>query len=152
MAIKRASAPAARQVNALLHALGLLADRLAPARRPQDTNEPECSAAELRMLGAVGRNGAVAMTDLAASLRVPLSTATRTVDKLIAKGLVTRGGVKEDRRVVRIGFSARGKEINRYVAAKQRAGARKMLAELSASDRETLLALLAGLLSQPERE
>ena len=42
------------------------------------------------------------MSNLAESLGVPLSTATHTVDRLVAKGLVERNRSEEDRRVVEV--------------------------------------------------
>ena len=83
------------------------------------------------------------MTDLAAALDMPLSSATRTIDKLIAKGLVARRRLEEDRRVVQVTFSNLGKEIHRFVVTGQKRAARSMLQTLNAEDRETFLRLLA---------
>ena len=51
------------------------------------------------------------MTHLAESLGVPLSTATHTVDRLVAKGLVERNRSEEDRRVVEVQMSEYGRKL-----------------------------------------
>ena len=122
-----------------------LADHLTPQRRKKDRNEPECSPTELRALAALGRSGTLIMRDLAAILKVPLSTATHTVDKLVAKGLVERRRITEDRRVVQIGFSKRGQKINQYVVDARLAAARRMIEPLTAVDRADFLRQIAKL-------
>lgn len=149
-----AVAPGARvyseAVNALeLHAqtflehIDALAERLRPRRRPQDVRARECTPRELRTLAVLGRDGRVTMSVLAQSLDVPLSTATRTVEGLVAKGLVERAQSASDRRIVEVGFGRRGKRINEYVANWRRAEAREMLAALSTRERTKLLRDLA---------
>jgi len=140
------SAPASsRQIREFVAHIDRLAERLTPPRRPQDAREPECSRTELRILAALSRKQPVAMSDLAASLDIPLSTATRAVGKLVAKGLVERRGLRQDRRVVQVGFSRRGREINRYVARSRQAVARAMLQPLSPTARANLIERLARL-------
>ena len=138
-----------RQSEDFIAYFDALADRLIPARRPQDSGEPECSRTELRALAALARREPVSMTELASALDVPLSTATRTVDKLVAKDLVERRSLQQDRRVVQVGFSRRGKEINRYVMRSRVAAARRMLQALSLTGRKTLLLQLERLSGHP---
>lgn len=132
--------------------LDLLSQFLVPARRPQDRNLPECSPAELRALSVVGRRGTLPMTELAAILGVPQSTATHTVDKLVAKGLVERKRAESDRRVVEITFSKKGAKINRFVVESRLALGQDLLKGLSASEREALAELLAKLAARVERK
>jgi DNA-binding MarR family transcriptional regulator len=137
------SAPSTRQIAEFTGHLATLTDRLQPKRRPQDQDAPECSISELRVLTLLGQRREVVMADLASTLGMPLSSATRTVDKLILKGLVERRRLDHDRRVVQVSFSPLGKEINRFVVASQRKTARGLLKPLSLGDRETFLRLLA---------
>ena len=139
-----------RLVRQFVAQIDRLSERLTPIRRPQDAQEPECSRTELRLLAALGRKEPVAMSDLAGGLGVPLSTVTRTVDKLVAKGLVERGGVRSDRRIVQVGFSRRGREINRFVARSRCAVARSLLRKLSPAARANLVKRLALLAAAPE--
>jgi len=105
---------------------------------------------ELRVLSALGHKEPVNMTDLAASLDIPLSTATRAIDKLVAKRLVERRGVVTDRRIVQIAFSSRGREINRFVMRSRLATARALLRTLSPGERNSLVKALARLVGTSE--
>lgn len=124
-----------------------ISERLAAQRRPQDASEPECSLSELRMLAALGKKEPVTMTELAGVLGMPLSTATRVADKLVKKQLVERHRADGDRRVVEIGFSKRGREINRYVTRRRLACARKLLGALSPAERARLIELTGMMLT-----
>jgi DNA-binding MarR family transcriptional regulator len=83
------------------------------------------------------------MTDLAAALRMPLSTATRVVDKLVIKRLLRRTRGKEDRRVIQVVFSRRGQEINRFVAEARLRTAQEMLKSLQPAKRDEFLKIIA---------
>jgi DNA-binding MarR family transcriptional regulator len=133
------------QVLEFVAAIDSIAERLIPERRPEDRRERECSATELRALAVLGRQRPVMMSDLAESMKVTVSTATRTIDKLVAKGLVARQRVKNDRRVVRVDFSRRGEEINQYVTDTRLAAARSVLETLSPSHRGVFLKRLGTL-------
>jgi DNA-binding MarR family transcriptional regulator len=125
-----------------------IAERLTPQRRPQDADDPECSPMELRALAVLGRREPVTMSELAAALRVPLSSVTHTVDKLVSKRLVERRRVKTDRRLVQVGFSKRGKEINRFVTGKRLAEARCMLEALKPAERAVVVKRLEKMASK----
>jgi len=147
----RPASLASNQILAFTALIDLLAEHLTPPRRPEDAREPECSRTELRILSALGRKELVTMTGLSGSLDIPLSTATRAVDKLVAKGLVERGGVVKDRRIVQVGFSPRGREINRFVMRSRFAIAKRLLRSLGTSDRNRLIRLLARLAAVSEK-
>ncbi len=103
---------------------------------------------ELRALAVLGRQEPITMGELAGALKVPLSSVTHTVGRLVAKRLVERRSVKQDRRVVLVGFSKRGKEINRFVAEKRLASARTMLQALKLGERALLVKRLAKMAAQ----
>jgi DNA-binding MarR family transcriptional regulator len=138
------------QAQALIAAIDTLARRLAPARRPQDREAPECSAQELRALSALSRSGRLTMSELAAELGTPISTATRIVDRLAGKGLAMRRDAPGDRRVVHVSFSARGKRIDRWVVEAQRSAARALLQALPTRDRSLVLERLRRM-TRPRR-
>jgi DNA-binding MarR family transcriptional regulator len=119
--------------------MDVLADRLTPERRPRDAAMPECSRQEMKALSALGQQGALTMSDLAAVLKVQLSTATHMIDKLAAKGLVERKRVKQDRRIVQVTFSKKGKRIHQFVIESRLAAARGMLEALDPNAREAFL-------------
>jgi len=124
-----------RQTRVFLQKIDVLSELLTPPRRPEDNYEPECSRTELRILGALARRQPIAMTDLAGSLDLPLSTTTRAVDKLVVKGLAERRRIANDRRIVQVGFSKRGEEINRFVTKSRIATARRILKRLNDTER-----------------
>ncbi len=138
-----------QDIQAFLGHLDTLAERLRPRRRAQDAHAPACSPRELRALQTLGQRSRVTMSDLAVLLDVPLSTATHTVDRLVAKGLVERKQAARDRRVVEIAFSRRGKRINQHAVASRQSVAHILIAVLSRPERETLLRQLAKLAATP---
>jgi DNA-binding MarR family transcriptional regulator len=85
------------------------------------------------------------MSDLAAALAVPLSTATRIVDHLVEKRLVERKRSPQDRRVVTIHFSRRGRTIHQYVFSARTSLAAQLLSALAPAHRAALLKHLRAL-------
>jgi DNA-binding MarR family transcriptional regulator len=96
----------------------------------------------------LGRKGAIMMSDLARASNLALSTATNTVDKLVGKDLVERTRVDEDRRIVQVGLSEKGKKLHQVFLECQLAMCRSMLEPLSAGEREIFLELMAKM-TQP---
>ena len=127
------------QVGQFIDLIDTVADRLRPVRRPQDLDQPECSQQELKALAALGQRQTLTMSELAAILKVPLSTATRMIDKLVVKNLVERKHVKHDRRIVQVAFSKKGKRIHQFVLESRFAVARAMLAALNPKERGIFL-------------
>lgn len=146
----RTSIPAIRavhddQLRQFISHVDVLTEQLKPIRRPQDRKEPECSQQELKALAALGQRNTLTMSDLAGMLTVPVSTATHTVDRLVAKGLVERRGVPQDRRVVQVTFSKKGKRINQFVLESRLAIGRALLETLDPRDRQVFLQRLAAI-------
>ena len=132
-----------QQIREFVAHVDAIAERLTPQRRPQDVSEPECSLMELRALAILGRREPVTMSELAGALKVPLSSVTHTVDRLVAKRLVERRRGRNDRRIVQVGFNRRGKEINQFVTAKRLSAARSMLEVLKPAERAMVMKRLA---------
>ncbi len=86
--------------------------------------------------------GKIIMSSLAEGLGVPLSTATHTVDRLVAKGLAVRNRSDEDRRVVQVEMSEHGKKLQDAFRVKRGEMARSWLAPLSSGEREIFLELM----------
>ena len=101
------------QVVRFMRAIDRLTDTLAPEGRP---DAPEVSSRELQALRAIGwaerDERRLRMSDLAATMRVPLSTASRVVDRLVRKKLVSRDG-GTDGRTVHVRFSPHGMKVGR---------------------------------------
>lgn len=69
------------------------------------------SVSQAYALSALARHGPLSMGALARDLGLSVSTLTRTVDALVAKGLVRRMPDPEDRRVLRVALTSRGRGL-----------------------------------------
>ncbi len=136
-----------RQSGQLLGYLDALFRRLVLPRRTADEPNLDCSREEIRALILLGASGRTIMSDFAGELGVPLSTATHTIDRLVAKGLVIRVRSEQDRRVVQVEMSDLGKGVQTALRARHQAMARSWLAPLSPAEREAFLNLMAKIAS-----
>lgn len=69
----------------------------------------DCSKNEVLILWLLYRKSEVNMTEIAEYINVPLNTATGIVNRMEKGGLIVRNRSKEDKRVVIIGFSEKGR-------------------------------------------
>jgi DNA-binding MarR family transcriptional regulator len=84
----------------------------------------------------------LSMGELSEALSVPLSTATRVVDTLVEKGYVYRFNDPEDRRVVRVAFTPKGKKLYRFIESRIVERVRKITTYLTKEELATLTRLL----------
>jgi DNA-binding MarR family transcriptional regulator len=100
---------------------------------------------QYRVLVELASRGPQRSVDLAAVLGVERSTATRMVDRLVRKRLVSRrrqGG--SDRRAVRISLTASGGELVEHVTRRRRAEISAILERMPRADRHQVLVALRG--------
>ena len=90
-------------------------------------------------------NGACRMSELAASLRVDASTATRAVQRLVDAGYAERTAVPDDARGVTVAATDAGREAHTEVAERRRAAIVKMTAVFDERERRALADLLERL-------
>jgi DNA-binding MarR family transcriptional regulator len=135
--------PIEDQLNQLIAHFDVLYRRLFSARPAPAATEVELSPQEMRVIMTLGRKGVTIMSDLARGLSLALSTATNTVDKLVTKELVERTRVDEDRRIVQIGLSEKGKRLHGEFHDFRLTMCRSMLEALSPAEREIFLELMA---------
>ena len=135
--------PLEGQLRELISHFDVLYRRLAVTRPTTPTSDVEISQQEVRVVMMLGRKGTAIMSDLARALELALSTATNTVDKLVSKGLLERTRVDEDRRIVQVGLSEKGKHFYNSVLEYKLAMGRNMLEALSPGEREIFLELMA---------
>lgn len=83
--------------------------------------------------------GPCTMRALAAGLRLQGSTATGLVDQLEQRGLVVRRRGREDRRVVRVALTARGRQRLEQVRGQRRASLMQGFAKHSCAERAFFL-------------
>jgi len=105
---------------------------------------------ELFLIVCVGQHQQVTMSEVAATLEVPLSTLTSIVDKLVEKKYLLRGHSDEDRRVVHVALAAKGKESYKLFLRQKRLMAEKVLAQLDEKEQNNLLQAIDGLATSME--
>lgn len=105
------------------------------------TTDIELSPQDGRAMMTLSGRGPITMTEFADLLGVPLSTATRMVERLAEKGLATRSRIEDDRRVVRVELSEAGKKLHDKFLAQRREIVRFMLSPLTHGEREIFIEL-----------
>ena len=146
------------QLNELISHFDLLYRRLMVTRPASAVSDVEVSRQEIRLIVVLGKKGTAIMSDLARALNLALSTVTNTVDKLVSKELVERTRVDQDRRIVQVALSEKGRRFYEACLECQLAMGRNMLEALSPGEREIFLELMAKMTrpgqvsSEPELE
>jgi NAD(P)H-dependent flavin oxidoreductase YrpB (nitropropane dioxygenase family)/DNA-binding MarR family transcriptional regulator len=111
----------------------------------KNSSKHNLSITEVHTLAAIGAGKAKTMTQVAASLKISVSTLTTAINKLVDKKYVNRFRVPEDRRIVKIELTQEGIEA----VAEHEEFHRKMigdvLAELKEGEQEILLNSLDNL-------
>lgn len=133
-----------RQAKALQAFIAAIMDSpMEPADHPLP--DVELSPREIKLLLLLGEKGEMIMTDLATALPAPLSTVTRMIDRLEGKQMAERFRSAEDRRIVIVKESAKGKMLRERFRGSQVDLAARMLQPLSNGEREILIELLEKL-------
>ena len=99
------------------------------------------SRSEIAVLDTLGAEGSKTMGLLAARVRMPLSTVTRVVDRLVGRKLVQRERPEENRRIVRVALATAGQAFYRAALKSRVAGAERMLDRLTAAEQRELIRL-----------
>lgn len=110
------------------------------------------SRSEIAVLDTLGAEGATTMGALAAGVRMPLSTVTRVVDRLVARKLVQRERPEENRRIVRVALATAGQGFYRAARKSRVAGAERMLARLTAAEQRELIRLFQKIATSIDEE
>jgi DNA-binding MarR family transcriptional regulator len=128
-------------VSALLTAsralVGVSAASLAEA-------EDTVTLTQFRTLVVLDGTPDVTVQALAERLGVTPSTAARTVDRLLAAGLVTREENPANRREVRVNLSSKGRALVNQVTARRRAELTKIVRRMSVDQHAELVAALTA--------
>jgi DNA-binding MarR family transcriptional regulator len=114
--------------------------RLVLAGNEQDVPE-SFSRSEIAVLDTVGAEGPMTMGEIAGRVRMPLSTATRVVDRLVVRELVQRERPEDNRRVVRVALAPAGHAFYQAALRSRIAGAQHMLQRLTEDERRELVRL-----------
>lgn len=97
---------------------------------------------QYRALVVLAKDGPQKVSDLAESLAIHPSTATRLCDRLVRKGLIDRDQSPGDRREVALSLSLNGALLLKAVTSRRRAELAKIARRMSANDRRDLVRAL----------
>ena len=97
---------------------------------------------QLWALEHLSRAGDMPVNQLARFLKISRPAATGLTDRLIAQGLIRRQQVPEDRRVVRIGVTPKGRQIVSAIWEQKSRMFAEMFGPLSESERAQYLSIL----------
>jgi DNA-binding MarR family transcriptional regulator len=114
----------------------------------RDRNEICCfgvSVSQCHALEALGQAGELTMGELASQMHLSVSTMTRVVDQLVARGLAQRGEDAKDRRVCCVEPTPKGRELLGRISADLLGGETAILAKVPAEDRESVIQALEEL-------
>ena len=114
----------------------------------RDRNEICCfgiSVSQCYALEALAQAGTLTMGALASRMQLSVSTMTRVVDQLVARGFAQRGEDAEDRRVCCVGPTSEGRELLAKVSSELLESERAILDKLSAEHRESVILALEDL-------
>ncbi|MBC8205246.1 MarR family transcriptional regulator [bacterium] len=109
--------------------------------------EVEISIQEMKVLAFLGQSGPCIMRETADALSIAVSTLTGIVDKLVQKGLVNRDRSDDDRRIVKVELSEKGREIEQWHFKQRAKMSLRMLQALNDEDQETLLELISKIVN-----
>ncbi len=130
------------QVDAVLAASRAL---VGIAARSLALTEQLVSLPQWRVLVVVSRDSGVTLGELAATLGVHPSSATRACDRLVAAGLLARDEAPGDRRALSLSLTAAGRRLVRSVARRRRAALVEVLDRVPARRRAHLVEAMAAL-------
>lgn len=139
-----AEQPAVEEVDAVLEACRSL---VAISAWSVEAVSDHVDLVELRILVVLATRGASSLKDLADTVRLHLTRASRTCDRLVGKKLVTRTDDPDDRRVLQLGLTPAGEAIVREVMNARRDAVAPVLAAMSATRRSELLRSLRAFAS-----
>ena len=94
------------------------------------------------------KNGPCTMQQLVSGLRMKSSTVTLLVDRLVALRLVGRKRDREDRRVVHVQLSAKGRKVLSDIHRHRKSGVTKVFSPFTPAERALYLGLIEKLLTE----
>ena len=144
---KRATTTEAHQMLELLNSLGGTIFRQLLWQRATDL---DLTNAQSQVLFRLAEHPGSHMGDVAKAFGVTLPAVTHIVDRLEEKGLVVRGDHPADRRVYVLDLTRAGKVLVEELEAIRLRGMERVLARMSAADRQRVLTGLVALVDAAE--
>jgi len=94
----------------------------------------EVTVAQGHALLALPAEGAMSMHELSSAMNLAGSTMTRVVDQLVIKELAERAPDEEDRRIVRVTLTQRGREVRKEVEREFQTAFARVAAQIDEND------------------
>jgi DNA-binding MarR family transcriptional regulator len=113
---------------------------------PREVMEADVTMVQLKAMLLLYLNQPMRMSELATGLGVTLATATGLVDRLVDRGVASREGLPEDRRVVLVRLTASGDRVIGMIWSSSRERMAGLLGALDATQLETLAGVLRSML------
>ena len=101
-----------------------------------------------RVSNTMYRHDNMTMGELSNALSVPLSTATRMVDWLVSDGYVQRLPDPEDRRIVRVALTEKGRKLYETVEAYTRDRVIQVFSCLTSEEQATLFSIIDKVIAE----
>lgn len=133
-------------IERLVELLGAYFSTVLTGRLLEETTDGELTPSQLEALAFIQRHRGCSAKALSAGLRISIPSATRLVDRLERKVLVTRDEHGADRRLVELRVTPSGEAALAAMHAARIALVRRALQTLPAEERETLRTSLAHFL------
>lgn len=108
--------------------------------------EHKVTASQAYTLLAIPEESDITMNELSEAMDLANSTMTRMVDHLLRKGIVQRRHDDEDRRVVRVGLTAEGRELRHTLEKERQRMYREVLSEIQEKERPVIISALENAL------
>lgn len=121
------------------------AQQIAVAIFMEECAELDLTPVQYAALVAVREHVGIDATRLASLIAFDRSTIGSVIERLEAKGWITRQGSAEDKRVKLLAITAEGRRLIKRAEATVERAQQRILAPLSPTDRTTLVALLSEL-------
>lgn len=115
---------------------GLLREVVRGYRRPSHAlpTDLDVTVGQIHCARTIGRLGNPTMSELAEALRLHPSTVTSLVDALVERGLVERRDDVDDRRIVRVALTEKGKRRRARHREAMRARLRELMGDIDDED------------------
>jgi MarR family transcriptional regulator, organic hydroperoxide resistance regulator len=110
-----------------------------------DCQTSQLTVLQLQALIYINKKKILSMSDIAGLFKISLPTATVLSDKLMNFNLIKRQESKDDRRIVNISLTEKGKSLLKKAMKKRHQKMNKVLSYLSLEDRGELLRILSNL-------
>ena len=130
------------QLERFVELLGAYSASVLTARLLESVTQGAVTPAQFEALTFIHRHGGCSAKALSEGLRISIPSSTRLVDRLVRKALVARRESEEDRRLVHLSLTGKGRKVLADVRAARIARLQHALGALSVAEQAHLQNLL----------